>query len=45
MRQDFGHGEPIGSHWDYWDANKNHFRSYKDGRVEYVSNKKRKKGE
>ncbi len=31
---DLNHGEPIGSHWDYTDANGNSYRVYPDGNIE-----------
>jgi hypothetical protein len=31
---DLNHPPPIGPHWDYTDANKDHFRVFPDGRVE-----------
>ena len=31
---DLEHREPIGPHWDYTDANGNHFRVYPDGTIE-----------
>jgi len=36
LREDLNHPLPIGPHWDQWDKDKNRFRVYEDGRVEYV---------
>lgn len=31
---DLKHGDPIGAHWDYTDANGNKYRVYPDGHIE-----------
>ncbi|MBU1559180.1 MAG: hypothetical protein KJ588_05170, partial [Gammaproteobacteria bacterium] len=31
LHPDFNHEEPVGSHWDYKDANDNNWRLYPDG--------------
>lgn len=34
LRPDRNHGDPIGGHWDYRDANGNWYRIFPDGRME-----------
>ena len=34
LRPDLNHGDPIGAHWDYRDANGNWYRLFPDGRME-----------